>query len=346
MVSFFSPSIFSDGFTWIRRFFHNNAWGRMITKRFWIQIGAATLADCGYAKHDTTKVLIPETNPFFYGTASGVLSYETDFFQYVRSGQVRIHRQDISHLSPKTIHLANGEMLSVDVLITATGFSAKPTVTFTPSTTHSDLGLPSTQLTKSQRALWEDLMIKASLRIEPRFPHFLVAPFTSAFSSDKLQYNPGIDDDMRYTPWRLYRGIAPPGLTSRAQHDLAFIGMFSNIANTLRLELQCLWAYAYLDGRIDIDRHGVFDETALVARWAEARSPFGHGRYFPDIVFDQLPYFDTLLRDLGLQSRRKQTWFREIFEPYEQQDYRTVVPEWLAMQRRAESPVDLKALIA
>jgi len=313
----------------------------MITKRFWVQIGTATLDDCGYAKHDRTKILIPETNPFFYGTASGVLSYETDFFQYVKSGQVRIHREDITRLSERTIHLANGNMLSVDALITATGFSAKPTVSFAPSTIHSDLGLPSTQLTKSQQSFWEDLMIKASLRIEPRFPRFLVAPFAGPFSSDRLQYNPGIDPDMRYTPWRLYRGIAPPGPTSQGQHNLAFIGMFSNIANTLRLELQCLWAYAYLNGRLDIDRHNVFDETALVTRWAEARSPFGHGRYFPDVVFDQLPYFDTLLRDLGVESRRKSTWFKEIFEPYGQQDYKTVVHEWIAKQR-PEDLVDMK----
>ena len=140
---------------------------------------------------------------------------------------------------------------------------------------------------------------------------------------------------MNYTPYRLYRAIAPPGLTVQCDHSLVFLGMVSNLAATIRLELQCLWAYAYLTNNLAIPTEAVFEETALLSRFAKFRAPYGHGRFFPDFVFDQNPYFDMLLKDLGLRWKRKSNVWTELFQPYGQEDYRGVVDEWLGMQKRA-----------
>lgn len=75
------------------------------------------------------------------------------------------------------------------------------------------------------------------------------------------------------------------------------------------------------------------EDAALMSRFHKYRAPYGHGRFFPDMVFDQNPFFDLLLKDLGLRTWRKPNLFRELFEPYGQDDYRGLVQEWLQGQK-------------
>lgn len=121
-------------------------------------------------------------------------------------------------------------------------------------------------------------------------------------------------------------------MTAQGDRSLVFVGMFSNTENTLRMEIQCLWALAYLAGKLDIagDRGRVFKDTALLQRFAQHKAPYGHGKFYPDFVLDQVPYFDLLLNDLGLETRRKGGGLRELFEPYTQADYEGLVQEWIA----------------
>jgi hypothetical protein len=277
-------------------------------------------------------VLTIPHRPFWYGTASGVLSYEKDIYDFLKSGQVRVHREDISHLSERTINFTNGNSIHADALITATGFSAKPTLQFVPGTSHSELGIPSTSLTQEQHKFWDDLNEQADLTISKSFPRLLVGPHKSPSSNIPLSvkpYDPNLYPELNYTPFRLYRAIAPPGLTKEGDNSLVFISMFSNLANTARCEIQCLWAYAYLNDKLEIDKSKVFEEAALTNRYVRHRAPYGHGRFFPDLVFDQLPYLDTLLQDLKLRYWRKGNLFSEIFAPYMAVDYKNIAQEWL-----------------
>lgn len=59
----------------------------------------------------------------------------------------------------------------------------------------------------------------------------------------------------------------------------------------------------------------------------------GLGTMMPDMVFEVLPFLDTLLRDLGLKTNRKGGW-REILEPYGKQDYKGLVQEWLSKGKK------------
>lgn len=314
--------------SWLRYFLHFTGIGKKISQLFWMDIHHTTLKECLYAKEAPLNRLEPEQSPFWYGTHTGVYNFSPDLFDFLRKGQVRVHREDITHLSSHTVHLANCTSLPSDALITATGFTVKPPYTFSPSTTHSDLGIPTTQLTQSQRDFWSHLNHKAELTIVSKYPRLLLGPFKSPSSNVIQPYNPGVDPALQHTPFRLYRAIAPPGLTVQNDHSLVFIGMFSNVANFLRLEIQCLWAYAYLNDALPINTENVFDETALFSRYARYRSPYGHGRFFPDLVFDQLPYIDVLMQDLGLRYWRKGNWFNEVFAAYGVEDYRGVVQEW------------------
>lgn len=115
-----------------------------------------------------------------------------------------------------------------------------------------------------------------------------------------------------------------------------FLGMFSNVLNITRLEIQCLWALAYMTGKLKSPAESgkVFRETAIFQRYTQHRAPYGHGKFYPDLVLDQLPYWDVLLNDLGVETKRKGGGFREIFEPYTQKDYTGLVDEWLLRQKQ------------
>lgn len=255
-------------------------------------------------------------------------------------------------MSPGKVHLApsldseEDVDLDVDALVVSTGYSAKPTISFSPTTLHSDLGLPTNELTPEQQSFWSELDEKADLSLVQRFPQLIQGPpppeatasATGEPSKPPVSINLGAAAEVSYTPWRLYRGIAPPGLTaSDCDKSLIFIGMFSNIANSIRLEIQCLWGLAYLENKLAHlasgaeQKNKIYEETALFQRYTQHRAPYGHGRFYPDLVFDQLPYWDTLLRDLGLETRRKGgvLGLRELFEPYTQDDYRGIVGEWI-----------------
>ncbi|KAK3371075.1 cofactor FMO1 FAD enzyme [Lasiosphaeria ovina] len=353
VLSFMSPCVFPDlsGLGWLRRFLHTSAVGRFVASKFWAAIHADTVRDCRFRADPRFAVLEPEHSPFWYGTSSGTLNYDIDFLDLVSSGRVRIHRADISHVSHRTIHLVAEDSntaagagygtvkpaevptteLSVDALVAATGYASKPSISFSPATLLGDLGVPATTLDTEQTAFWAKLDAKADGTIRQQFPQLIPGPRRSA-----VQHST--------TPWRLYRGIAPPNLAAAGDRSLVFVGIFSNIANTMRLEVQSLWAAAYLSGKIahlddddDDDsqeekKGRIYAATALAQRWAMHRAPFGHGAAYPDLVFDQLPYLDLLLHDLGLETRRKPTALRELFEAYSQADYRGIVDEWLAKQ--------------
>jgi hypothetical protein len=51
-----------------------------------------------------------------------------------------------------------------------------------------------------------------------------------------------------------------------------------------------------------------------------------------DFVFDALPYVDMLLADLGVRSRRKGGFLKEISELYSLGDYTSIVDEWVKRQ--------------
>jgi hypothetical protein len=59
------------------------------------------------------------------------------------------------------------------------------------------------------------------------------------------------------------------------------------------------------------------------------------GSRAPTFIFDAVPYLDMLLRDLGLQTRRKGGVLAELFSPYGPEDYRGVNEEWAAAEARA-----------
>lgn len=253
----------------------------------------------------------------FWTSRVGIHNYTTkdgSIHEYVKSGQVKITKDDITALAPNgTINLAGGGQISTDCLIQTTGWSLLPSVKYSPAGIEGKIGVPHIPKDETEVRFWSDLDQRAEQEILCRFP---------ALRNPPKKVLPYKYDE---TPLRMYRGIAPPGLTVEGDNSIAFIKMVHSTSNFLIAEVQSLWAFAYLQNKLPIDRDRVFWSTALNSRYGKVRYPCG----FPhEFIWDVVPYADMLLTDLGLRRWRKNTWTSEIFDGYVVQDYKGINREW------------------
>ncbi|EMD67133.1 hypothetical protein COCSADRAFT_135788 [Bipolaris sorokiniana ND90Pr] len=323
LITWLSPSMWDDGFTYIRNFFHQHWFGKKISDALFTKMQHATEEINGYDSHPETAKLKPWDNVFFIGTNRGLLNYKSDFFELVRNGMIRVHIADISHLSPHAIHLSTGTAIQADVLICGTGWKDTPQLDFQ---TTKDLGLPGYAAKAPQ-----DHIRAADAQIFATFPKLQNQPAPRDGSAEKTQ------KETQQEPYRLYRYIVPPAFIPT--RTLAFAGAYRSPATTIISQTQALWITAYFDDRIPtlqntIASKRIMYETVLHTQFSRWRYSRGFGARFPDMFFDCLPYVDRLLRDVGVRNERKGSWWRERFTAYMPGDYRGVVGEYLALGRR------------
>ena len=260
--------------------------------------------------HQDTKKLIPRANIYWYGTAVGIFNYPTDLFGYVRQRFINIHTADITSLSCHTVHLSDGKDLSADVLVCATGYKQTPTISFLPENLSEKIGL-------STASPSDPTVQAADKEIMKRFPGL----------KDQPPAGP-VGEQIREQPSSLlYRGAVPTAfLQSR---NLAYCGMTIGLRGMLIAELHALWIIAFFDGKVILPNEAEAEQEAMLRnRFARWRSPNGIGPKGPDMIFELMPFFDTILRDLGLNPRRKGGW-REICEWYGSGDYKGIVKEYM-----------------
>ncbi|EON70026.1 hypothetical protein W97_09292 [Coniosporium apollinis CBS 100218] len=322
-LTWFSPCIWGneDGYGGIRGFLHGTVAGRFMVDSFWKVLGGDVISLNGFDKHPETAKLKPWYSAFWIGSGLSILNYPTDFFEYVRSGKIRVHIADITSLSDGTVHLSNGESLKTDALICSTGWKHRPPINFLPSGLDRELGLPHRSFEI------DELVQKADSEILARFPRLKAQP---AFNqSYKPQPRDDAVKDRPNQPYRLYRFMAPPATIF--DRSIAFAGSLSTISTPLVAQAQAIWISAYFDGKLDRMPLSADDarwETVLQTQFGKWRYPCGYGANFPDFVFDSIPYIDMLLEDLGLQKHRKKGAVAEMWEPYGPDDYRGLVDEW------------------
>ncbi|KAK3067680.1 hypothetical protein LTR53_015307, partial [Teratosphaeriaceae sp. CCFEE 6253] len=341
IIAWMSPCLWGDvdGSGWWRYFLHRTWLGRKFIDLFWWKLSSDILEQSGFNNDPKLKALQPDCSFFAIATTFAILNYPTDILDSVRSGQVRVHRQDVANLSDHAVHLADGTRLASDVLVTSNGWLFGPAVDFKDKSLHSQLGIPSVHYSDAQKAFWAALDREADSEIFRRFPTLATLKYPACAQQD-LKENPldqvdGTVTRQEYQPWRLYRSIIPPGLAAKGDRSLAFAGFSANITGHIRNEITGVWIYAYMHDQLTIDPcHDVEDihrDAALLQRFCMRRYPYGFGRRFQDFFADAVPWNDVLLKDLGLSGKRKGgSWWRECFEPYGMADYRGVAAEWLA----------------
>lgn len=232
-----------------------------------------------------------------------------------------LRRKDIDRIGKGGhISFTDGTQLETDALIAITGWQLVPKIKYKPEGIDADLGVPSSTYTVEQEAFWTNMDQKADHEILNRFPYLRNPP------KAKLPFKQSV------TPFRLYRGIAPPRPTAEGDHSLAFMKMVHCTATLVLAETQALWSFAYLNNQLLIDRSDVYWSTALTSRFGKHRYPWGFSSWWPEFVFDAVPYADMLLTDLGLRRWRKDSWKKEIFEGYTIHDYKGINDEWAKLQ--------------
>ncbi|KAL2261171.1 hypothetical protein VTK26DRAFT_4605 [Humicola hyalothermophila] len=359
MLTWFSPCVWgdADGYTGIRSFWHSTAIGRAITNIFWSILGNDVHALNKFDSHPEMKKLKPWSHPMFTATSFSIKNYDTDFFEHVRNGTVKVHIADITGLSLRTVHLSDGTRLDTDALCCVTGWKHVPPIKFLPVGIDTELGLPHTPGKDPEDLFNPSAVEQVDREILARFPRLRDPPvhnknFKPLLASKGLSTTDDINPSTPLTPWALYRFMAPPSARFLQTRDIAFAGMLMSFTTTIMAHVQSVWIHAYLNDMLpakvlpplrpcpdasssssaeENSAKSIGDirhETLLHVRFGKWRYTAGHGEQFPDFVFDAVPYVDLLLGDLGLRVHRKNGWLAEMTEPYGPEDYRDLVAEW------------------
>ena len=199
---------------------------------------------------------------------------------------------------------------------------------------------------KSGLASKESLMLKADAEILNKFPILKDQPKFNSYTAITEQdgiVTPGESDPKPsdgQAPYMLYRFMIPSSPRFLQRRDIAFIGMGFNFSTAITAHLQGLWVGAYFSRRMVNDPSSAVGdekalervqyETVLHNRFGRWRHPVDWGNKAPSFIFDAVAHFAVLLRDLGVESRRKAGWVTELWQPYGPADYRDVNREWAA----------------
>ncbi|KAF5637631.1 dimethylaniline monooxygenase [Fusarium tjaetaba] len=284
--TWFSPCVWGeyDGYSWVRRFLHGTWLGRTMVHRLWEKIRMDTVNFNGYRKNESISQLEPYES-LFWSARVGVLNYPGNIHDYVTSGQVQIIKKDISHLSKNgTINFADDTTSQTDALIAITGWKLSPNIQYKPDGIEASLGIPTENMSSEEQDFWTHLDKDAEHEILQKFPYLTRPP------KNVIPYK------QKVSPYRLYRGMAPPGLTSRSDNSIVFIKMVHSTANIIIAETQALWAYAYLNNKIQINKDRVYKETALSSCYGRLRYPCGFSAWYPEFVYDTVPFYCCITR--------------------------------------------------
>lgn len=352
MLTWFSPCIWgeADGFSRVRNLLHGTALGRSVVNAFWQVLGTDVKQLNGYGSHPKTAKLTPWTSAMFTGTSFSILNYDTNFFDLIKSDKVDIHISDIDHLSPGLVHLADGTSFQADAILAHTGWKQVPPMKFLPEGILSELGIPHKQEDDSKATAGDlandhGLQAKADDEILQRFPRLRQQEIWNK-NYIPLSEQKGITTDEQdfvtpyngLTPYMLYHFLVPPSERFLRSRDVAFSGMMGNFSNTLTAHIQGLWIGAFFSGLLKNDpaasvgdetaMEKIRYETALHNRFGKWRYPADWGNKAPSFIFDAVPYFDMLQRDLGLDPHRKKGFMAEVLSAYGPEDYMGINEEW------------------
>lgn len=323
IMSWLSSTIDSDCYPGIRRLLHSTWLGRAFLKLFFGIIKNDGVREGKFLDHLETKKLVPKDGIEWSGTTVSIFNYPTELFGLVQDGLINIHIADIEYLSPEAIHMSDNSSIKADVLICATGWDFTPNISFLPSNLEDRVGLSNAPSSDPNIVMVDNELLR-------RFPGLADSPMKriqqSALSDTPV---PPIEEP---PTWMLYHGLVPPHFIS--SRNFAYAGLAIGIRGFLLSQTQALWIAAFFDNKLStpLPSEAKASKQALLQnRFYKWKAPNGLGDRCTDMVFEVMPYVDTLLGELGLETRRKGGW-AEIFQYYGVGDYSNLVQEWVGKQ--------------
>ncbi len=292
-----------------------------------------------YNFNENMKKIKPSLNSFFWSTTPpAFLKKESPFLNFVKEGkQLHIHRAEATLLSDHELQLSNGDTISVDALVFATGWHRAQSSKFFSLNECILLGLPIPIASEPEKLAtkWDRLDRDADEEIESLFPLIATSP----------QKDP---PNAENTPFRMYRHVVSPELIANQDRTITFLSIAGAAHTVTYAEISALWAVAWMEGlctpmmeQIDQARRkdGVEKEVALVNSFLRHRYLSSVKRP-PAFLTEAQTLFDTMVRDLGLEPDRRKGdgglrgRLREYLTPYECSDYSGIVQELLAKHEK------------
>lgn len=311
----------------LRSFLHRTFIGQKVCHLLWNQLDSHIKKLNGYCSLPELKKLEPWTTPFWMGNSLSIQNYDTSWFDLVRQGKIQIHIADVTSLSRAQVHLSTQEVLDADALVCCTGWKDESTVQVSSSSLPAGKELNTNLKDTNSKFMAAELQINTNI------------PYLSTLSRRTANAPAVHDHVLEHHPLRhdLYRMVVPSQRIFLEKKNLAYIGSHSSVHAVLVAQAQALWITAFFQDKVkhlmpsDINFEAVEYDSIVEGIYGKLRRPRecgGAAGKHGDLVFDSLPYVDTLLRELGLLPRRKKNWWKELFEVYLPRDYRGIVEEW------------------
>ncbi|KIX09420.1 uncharacterized protein Z518_00500 [Rhinocladiella mackenziei CBS 650.93] len=318
-----SPAILqAEGFWYW--FLQRSSLGRTITHAFWRYLTWTAEIAAGYDKTENMKKLEPV--PFKYGifwANSGLgLASVPNFWKVLHEGDLTVHRTSIASFVDEKVVLKNGEKIAADFVILCTGW--KDNLSVYDQNLRLTLGLPSKI---PEDPSWKKLDAQADTTVDELLPNLVSIPH-------QTYENPS---NREHRPWRLYRRLVSPQLSEQGDNSIVFLGQIHSVYTPLVAEMQSLWSCAYLLGQLPTPSlEDMKKEVALWNSWT-AKRYLAQGRKHAYSIYDYLAYVDSLARDLGIKPNRKSNPISEMFSTYRPRDYKGILDEYCAAQKKRTS---------
>ena len=314
---FLASWFFDESKTWLGHFLYRTRIGQLVLTRLWKSInrGAQALADFNRkdGRANGFYNLKPDTDLFWQNDSTGVCQRD-DFFDVI-ARNVKVYREDIKKMTQDGLELADETQISADAIVFATGWrTSHPSIQLTQSDEDSgpQLGLPSSASDNNAvQARWEDLEDTYEEKILRRFPVLRDPPMHHE------------DRSSNSSPLRLYKGILPV-----QDRSISFLGQMLLGNNFRSAEVQSLYAIAAIEGSLMLPSEQEIEKSiAEMVTWDRLRY-LAKGRSGNWLYWDMVPYTDNLLDELGLQSHRHSSYWKDLFAPGFARDLKGLIDEY------------------
>ncbi|RDW80311.1 hypothetical protein BP6252_04949 [Coleophoma cylindrospora] len=255
----------------------------------------------------------------FWANAGLGLASAPEFWKTIHSAGLTVHRTEIDRFSEDDkVILKNNQALKTDGVVLCTGWTDN--LSLFDESTRVTYGLPSAADLDQE---WKDLDALADMVVLEKLPILKHSPNTMNAASTMK-------------PWRLYRRMISPIMAAKGDRSVLFPGQIHSVFTPLVAELQALWGVAFMLGKLPLpDQEDMVKEVAISCAWTRRRY-LEQGRKHAYYMYDYLSYIDTLARDLGLNTNRKSNMITEMFTPYRPSDWRGLISEYLAVEKKRQ----------
>ncbi|KAF2966204.1 hypothetical protein GQX73_g7379 [Xylaria multiplex] len=292
--------------------------GRAVAKGFWLTLTAIAESHAGYSRSTNAQKLrpLPHGNGIFWANAGLGAASVPDYWKVFHAGDCTVHKSEVKSLEKENlVNLRNGVQFQTDYVILCTGFDKSYQPFDQALQYHCGI-----KLNPAEADRWEALEAEAEKVVDELLPAIKHSPPIPAQERNLR--------DLSHGPSRHYRRLIVPALAAEGDRSIFFPGFIHSIYTPLVSEVQALWGVAFLLGLHDPPSQAVMErEVAEWNVWSRKRY-LAQGKKHAYAIYDFLSYIDVLLKDLGINTRRKSNIFAELFLPAYPRDYRGLVDEF------------------